>query len=249
VSTRESRRITHPHIGPGDDYKMTTANNKPPGASELTREKVNDILRDFCMSGVTSMTFPRESEAAGTLIALCEHYLSTTAVAPAVSQPVDMRDVKRALDLVVSARSQDRVLLEAENYLKRALAAPPERTAQPTGASEAELVSVPRVPTDSMIVAGQTCVNPYNLYSIWQAMIAAAPNQPNWRASLEALAKRIENLQRYERCPSTDVNAPKMQRWEGIYPGKGYVRADELNAVTNELRELIDKLAAQQKGE
>lgn len=34
---------------------------------------------------------------------------------------------------------------------------------------------VPVEPTEAMILAGQTCANPYNLFSIYSAMLAAAP--------------------------------------------------------------------------
>jgi ABC-type branched-subunit amino acid transport system substrate-binding protein len=51
-----------------------------------------------------------------------------------------------------------------------------DRTPDAAGADW--VTTVPCVPTDKMIHAAQTCVGAYNLYSIWQAMLAAAPPSP-----------------------------------------------------------------------
>lgn len=54
----------------------------------------------------------------------------------------------------------------------------------PIAMSESKVVPVS--PTDVMIVAGQTCINPYNLYSIWKAMLDAAPSADQGELVAEA---------------------------------------------------------------
>jgi hypothetical protein len=125
------------------------------GASELTREKAERFI-------AIAKTLERELFQAPPelIIALCEHYLRTTNVAPAVAEPVvtgvvrpwlffyedaegnECHGVTYADTAAEAARKADRDIGEHYGMYRCELvdewskAAPPERTAQPTAINE-----------------------------------------------------------------------------------------------------------------
>ncbi len=225
------------------------------GASELTREFAQRIIAECDDDGGTAEIYQ------STLRALCEHYMSTTAVAPAVAEPVAA---------IPGGDCDECGKPFTAHYPKLVCpsdAAPPEHTAQPTGSSLRELEQRPEVQAtfkaiheSDKFTAEATHKAFAHLTKQPTGASEAVADNDTYAAACELLVE-AKHLQR-ERLDEAlkivgDLSDAPAPNWRE--PLEALVEKWERNAERNwaggyafcahELRELIDKLAAQQKGE